>query len=183
VIPKEEAESGVVRLTIMRRKPDSLPVRPYRQLHHSGWPIKLAYVYFPVLCASSDVTTDSNGSNKSERGLSMIQPRMVMKGMTKRAIWILVVPDSLPVRPYRQLHHSGWPIKLAYVYFPVLCAWQDTAPVSRGDSERGSGKRRGQTHHHEEEALDCRQLHHSGWPIKLAYVYFPVLCASSDERI
>lgn len=41
-------------------------------------------------------TTDSNGSNKSERGLSMIQPRMVINGMTKRAIWILE-PTATPI--------------------------------------------------------------------------------------
>lgn len=29
-------------------------------------------------------TIDSNGSKRSDRGLSMIQPRTVMKGMTKR---------------------------------------------------------------------------------------------------
>jgi hypothetical protein len=54
VVSAFDLRSRRIPLTNSLFVPDSLPVRPYRQLHHSGWPIKLAYVYFPVLCASSD---------------------------------------------------------------------------------------------------------------------------------
>lgn len=34
----------------------------------------------------------------------------------------LLFSDSFPVRPHRQLHHPGWPIELAYVFYSSLCA-------------------------------------------------------------
>lgn len=46
--------------------------------------------------AQSRLTTDSNGSKRSESGLFMIQPRITMNGMTNKAIWI-DEPTATPI--------------------------------------------------------------------------------------